>query len=79
MTAITKASVTANTSGLVDGTIADAADVLNPITDLLNHVKQGRVSVTATDTHVKHLDDALSIGSGWKRRCSIRAATSGLN
>jgi hypothetical protein len=67
MTAITKASVTADTSGLVDGTTVDAADVLNPITDLLNHVKQGRVSVSATDTHVKHLDDAFQFGAGLQK------------
>ncbi len=64
MTSIAKTSVTANVSALVDNQSADAGDVSVPINDLLNHAKNGRVSVTANDTHVKHLQDALAIIAG---------------
>lgn len=64
MTSTVKSAVTADTSGLVDGTTADASDVLDPIVDVLDHVKSGRVSVTAADANVKHLNDAVTVASG---------------
>jgi hypothetical protein len=64
VTSTIKSAVTADISGLVDGTGADASDVLNPIEDVLEHVKSGRVAVTAADANVKHLNDAVVVGSG---------------
>src|SRR5688572_11574928 len=64
MTSTPRSGITADLSGLVEHTPADAADVLNPITDLLNHVKSGATAVSADDTHVKHLEDAITVGAG---------------
>jgi hypothetical protein len=67
MTATAKTAITIDTSALVDGASAEAADVLTPISGLLTHVKSGRCSVSANDTHGKHLRDALIDSAGnWK-------------
>lgn len=79
MTSTAKSSITANTAGLVDGSSADASDVLNPITDLLNHAKSGRVAVTAADANVKHLNDALTVGSGLAKSTVNGGADEALN
>lgn len=64
MTSTAKSGITADVSGLVEQTPADAADVLNPVIDLLDHIKSGAGAVSADDTHVKHLEDALVAGAG---------------
>jgi len=64
MTSTAKTAITADTSALTDGQSADAADVSAAIDDLLDHAKAGRLSVSAGDTHAKHLEDALLITSG---------------
>lgn len=79
MTSTAKSGITADTSGLVDGTSADASDVLNPITDLLDHAKSGRVAVTAADANVKHLNDALTVGSGLTKSTVNGGADEALN
>lgn len=63
MTATAKSSLTLTTSAIADGQAIDAADVLTPFTDTLNHVKNGKFSVSANDTYVKNLDDALLVTS----------------
>jgi hypothetical protein len=64
MTSTIKTGVTMDTTALLDGQTADANDVITPLDDLLAHVKNGRVSITANDTHVKHLNDALTVSTG---------------
>lgn len=64
MTSTAKTAITADVSALTDGQSADAADVSAAIDDLLDHAKAGRLSVSANDTHAKHLEDALVITSG---------------
>ncbi len=76
MTSTLKTAVTANTGALVDNQSADAGDVSVPIDDLLTHVKNGRLSVTANDTYVKHLQDALAIVAG---RMKLTLQNSGAN
>lgn len=78
MTSTAKSGITANTAGLIDLTTAEAADVLNPLTDLLNAIKSGRVSVTANDTHVKHLDDAITVGAGLSKSVTSPGGSEGL-
>lgn len=64
MTSVLKSSLTYNSSQLVQGDTADATDILVATEDLLDNDKAGRLSVTASDTHVKHLNDAIAAGSG---------------
>lgn len=64
MTSIAKTSLTYDSSQLVQGDTADATDVLLATNDLLENDQAGRLSVTASDTHIKHLNDALAAGSG---------------
>lgn len=56
----TKNSITADLSGVIDGQDNDAADVLNPLLELRGHIRAGQLSVSATDTHVKTLSEALA-------------------
>lgn len=62
-----KTALTIDTSQLVDGPTetANATDVTTPLNDLLDHLKNGQVSVSSNDTHVKALNEALTVaGSG---------------
>lgn len=60
MTSTIKTGVTLDTSALVAGESIDASDFLTPHNDSLAHHRAGKLSVTANDTHVKHLFDAIS-------------------
>jgi hypothetical protein len=64
MTATAKTAVTASTSALTDGQSADAADVTTPLGELLTQLKSGQVAISANDTHVKHLEDAIVATAG---------------
>ena len=64
MTSVVKTSVTADTTPLLDGETIDAVDVTTPITDLITNDRAGYVSVTDADTHVKKLNDALTVTAG---------------
>lgn len=66
MTSEVKTTPSLNTSGIVDGSYIDAADVLNPFNDVITVTNKAQqyVSVSATDTYVKHLGDAIVAGSG---------------
>lgn len=64
MSSVAKTSLTADISMLVQGEAADATDVIPAVTDLLNHNKSGRLAVSSGDTHAKHLENALAVGSG---------------
>jgi hypothetical protein len=59
MTSNLKSSLAADNSLLVDGQQADAGDVIAAINSLLTLAKNGRASVSPTDTHVKDLIDAI--------------------
>lgn len=61
MTSTLKTTLALNLSGLVDGESADASDVLNPLNDALDLLKAGQLSVNHSDTHLKHLEDALTV------------------
>jgi hypothetical protein len=64
MTSEAKAALTMDTSGLADGLPQIASSVVNPLNDLKDAIEDKAiqyVSVSATDTHVKHLDDAISV------------------
>lgn len=68
MVSTSKATVATelNTAALVDGENADASDVLVPFGEAETNIDEARqtVSVSAGDSHVKHLEDALSAGTG---------------
>lgn len=64
MTSTIKTSVVVDTSALVDGTGADASDVSIPLTQTQTQLRSGQVAVSAADTHVKHLEDAITAGAG---------------
>lgn len=64
MTSVAKTTIAPDTSALVDGQTIDAADVLNAVVDARDYIRDGRVSVTAADTHVKHVSDAVTVGTG---------------
>ena len=65
MTSIPKTSLTLRTdfavSGhrLVDGQRIYSAQVLTPFSDAQTNLRQGYVGISANDTHVKHLEDAV--------------------
>lgn len=61
---LAKASATIDDSGLVQQEAADATDVKNATDDLLDHIKNGRFSVSDNDTHLKTLIEALNEVSG---------------
>lgn len=65
MSSQAKAALVFDQSLLVDGTYVDAIDVKTPITDAQNQLftLTQFVSVSATDTHLKHLDDAITNGT----------------
>lgn len=64
MSSVAKTTLDPDVSLLVDGQPADAGDVLAAINDLETYAKQGYSSVTASDANLKHLDDALAVGTG---------------
>lgn len=64
MTSQLKTSIAPDVSLLVDGQTADAGDVLAAIEDLRDYVRGGQASISATDTHVKHLEDGVVEGTG---------------
>ncbi|MEL6526499.1 MAG: hypothetical protein AAFQ07_12405, partial [Chloroflexota bacterium] len=54
-----KTDVDINISALVDGETIDAGDHTNPFLDARTQLREGQASVSANDTHVKHLQDAI--------------------
>lgn len=64
MTSQTKTSVTINDNAVADGQTIDAADVTVAFDDAQTELQQGWSRVSANDTHVKHLEDALTAGTG---------------
>lgn len=78
MTSTAKTSIAPDVSYLVDGQTADAADVLAAIEDLRDYVRSGAVSVSANDTHVKHLQDAISVGTGLSEAVTSGSGNEGL-
>lgn len=68
MTSVSKAAAATDLtlSAIVDGQIADAADVTVPFGETETNIDEARatLSVTANDTHVKNLDDAITAGAG---------------
>ena len=64
MTSQTKTSVTINDNAVADGQTIDAADVTVAFDDAQTELQQGWLRVSANDTHVKHLEDALTAGTG---------------
>lgn len=67
MASVLKTSITADKSNLVDGQPADAGDVISAADSLIDNDRAGRVSNSATDTHVKHASDLLLPGEGLTR------------
>ena len=65
MTSILKTSLTLRTDfavnghRLVDGQRIYSAQVLTPFSDAQTNLRQGYVGISANDTHVKHLEDAV--------------------
>ena len=78
MTSTAKTSIAPDVSYLVDGQTADAVDVLTAIEDLRDYVRSGAVSVSANDTHVKHLQDAISVGTGLSEAVTSGSGNEGL-
>ncbi len=70
MTSQNKSLITINDSAIADGQTIDASDVTIALDDALSNIKQGWVSVTQNDTNVKHLDDAVSAGTGISKTVS---------
>lgn len=64
MTSQTKTSVTINDNAVADGQTIDAADVTVAFDDAQTELQQGWSRVSANDTHVKHLEDAIVGGTG---------------
>lgn len=62
----TAAATDLDVSSLVEGQTADASDVLTPFTGAETNIDEARetLSVSAADTHVKNLEDALVDGTG---------------
>lgn len=79
MTSTLKSSLTLTTSAIADGQGIDAADVLTPFSDALNHIKNGKLSVSANDTHAKHLNDALTVTAPISKSIGNAAADEALN
>lgn len=75
MTSQLKTSVTVNDSAVVDGQTIDAADVTVAFDDVQTELQQGWSRVSANDTHVKHLEDAVTGGTG----ISVSTANDGAN
>lgn len=66
MTSITKPTVTLDLSAIVDGTVADAADVTTPFNQIPTYITNAQqyVGVSSADTHIKHLYDAITVSGG---------------
>lgn len=79
MTSILKSSVTADQGLLIDGTTVDAGDVTVAIDDLVTNDRTGYVSVSAADTNVKDLDDAITVSAGLLKTIASPAADEALN
>lgn len=63
MTSVLKSAVTVDNSDLVATDVRNAADVTLATNSNLDNVREGYSSVSANDTHVKHLEDALVAGT----------------
>lgn len=57
-----KDDISLDLSGIVDGTAVFAGDVTTPLGQVQDELRDGLVSVSPGDTHVKHLLDALQAG-----------------
>lgn len=64
MTSQAKTSVTINDSAVADGQTIDAADVTVAFDDVQTELQEGWSRVSANDTNVKHLEDAITAGTG---------------
>jgi len=64
MTSQAKTSVTINDSAVADGQTIDAADVTVAFDDTQTELQEGWSRVSANDTNVKHLEDAVTAGAG---------------
>jgi len=71
-TAKVSAATDLTLSAIVDGQVADAADVTVPFGEAEAAIDEARatLSVTANDTHVKNLDDAVTAGTGLAKAIS---------
>lgn len=89
MTAIEKSELTLDMSAIVDGETIDAADVNAPLTGAQTHLRNGRVAVSASDSHIKHLEDALEgvtgnfavtkINSGGNEKLRLNLSAAGVS
>ena len=79
MTETLKTAVTLTTSGLVDGQTIDSADVAVPVIEAMTQAKTGQLSVSAADTYLHHLYDALTVGTGMAKAITSPATNEKLN
>lgn len=83
MTSTPKASAATDLdlSGLVEGEPANAGDVAVPFTEAESAIDTARstLSVTANDTHVKNLDDALTVSAPLAKAVTSPAGDEKLN
>lgn len=78
MTSVAKSTIAPDVSLLVDGQTADAGDVTAAIEDLRDYLRSGRVAITANDANVKHLQDAIALGTGLSEAVTNAAADEAL-
>ncbi|MGJ3241150.1 MAG: hypothetical protein ACFE0Q_20740 [Anaerolineae bacterium] len=60
MSSTLKTTLTIDDSAIVDGNTIDASDHTTPFGQVETQFRSGQLSVSAEDTHVKHLEDALT-------------------
>lgn len=61
MTSVLKSSVDLDTTAITTGEQIDASDVVSPINTAEAALRNGRLAVSANDTHIKNLDEALTV------------------
>lgn len=81
MTSSAKSGITINVSELNDGPTyyVNADDVKVPLNELLAHLKKGLVGISAADTHLKPLYDAIAVGTGLAKAISSAGADESLS
>lgn len=59
-----KTAIIVDDSLIFDGNTIDAINHTNPLEDAQDQLREGQLSVSSADTHVKHLEDAVTGASG---------------
>lgn len=64
MSSVAKSSLAITTAPIATNLVGNPGGVRTPLNELLAYIILGYLSISADDTHLKHLEDALQAGTG---------------